>query len=89
MIDENIVAEWMLDKIRLEDCIYQEDVVDFLVKENRDDLLIENSDGNLVLGKKVLAAFRKITEHTVVWVRPGKYWRFRVKEDELGREARG
>jgi len=31
----------------------------------------------------------KITETTVVWVKPDRYWRWRVAEDEPGREARG
>ncbi|EGH64191.1 hypothetical protein PSYAC_04673 [Pseudomonas syringae pv. actinidiae str. M302091] len=83
------VALWMLDKVRNESCIYQDDVVDLLVKANHEDLLVENAGGNQVLGKAVLASFRKLTASTVVWVKPDRYWRFRVNEDELGRNARG
>lgn len=83
------VAEWMFAQVQQEGCIYQDDVVDYLVKAKREDLLTENADGNQVVGKAVLAAFRKLTETTVVWVKPDRYWRFRVEEDEPGRDARG
>lgn len=83
------VAAWMLAQVEREGCIYQDDVVDYLVKATREELLTENADGNQVVGKAVLAAFRKLTETTVVWVKPERYWRWRVAEDEPGRDARG
>jgi hypothetical protein len=88
-MEAKTVARWMLSEIENSGCIYQEDVVDFLVKENAETLLRENSEGNLVVGRKVLDAFQKLTQTTVVWVKVGFYWRFRVTEDEPGREARG
>jgi hypothetical protein len=83
------IIEWMLAKIARDGCVYQDDVVDHLVRLKKEDLLLENSDGNLVLGKALLDAFRKATSLDVVWVKPDFYWRLRVKEDEPGREARG
>jgi len=83
------VAEWMLAAITKDGCLYQDDVVDYLVRAEADDLLRENSDGNLVIGTKVLTAFKTLTPENVVWVRPDFYWRFRVPEDEPGRDARG
>lgn len=83
------VAQWMLSQVKSQGCIYQDDVVDYLVKSKAEELLRENSDGNLVVGRVVLEAFKKITETTVVWVRPDRYWRWRVDEDEPSREARG
>lgn len=83
------VAAWMLAQVERDGCIYQDDVVDYLVKARREDLLTENADGNQVVGKAVLAAFRKLSDATVVWVKPDRYWRWRVAEDEEGREARG
>lgn len=83
------VGAWMLAQVERDGCIYQDDVVDYLVRGKHEDLLLENSDGNQVLGKAVLAAFLKMTESTVVWVKPDRYWRWRVREDEQGREARG
>lgn len=83
------VAAWMHTQVQREGCIYQDDVVDYLVKAKQEDLLTENSDGNQVVGRAVLAAFLKLTVTTVVWVKPERYWRWRVTEDEPGREARG
>ena len=83
------VAAWMLGQVEREGCIYQDDVVDYLVKAKLEDLLTENADGNQVVGKAVLATFLKLTATTVVWVKPERYWRWRVAEDEPGREARG
>ena len=83
------VAAWILAQVERDGCIYQDDVVDYLVKAKREDLLTENADGNQVVGKAVLAAFRTLTEATVVWVKPDRYWRWRVAEDEPGRDARG
>lgn len=83
------VTAWMLGKIECDSCLYQDDVVDFLVKSDREEFLKENADGNLALGAPLLNAFKKATETTVVWVKPDRYWRFRVDQDEPGREARG
>jgi hypothetical protein len=88
-MDLKETAQWMLSIIEADGCLYQDDVVDKLVKSGTDDLLRENGDGNLVLNRKLLNAFRVLTETNVVWVKPDKYWRFRVAEDEPGRDARG
>lgn len=80
---------WMLDNLEKDGCLYQEDVVDFLVKNNLLGFLKENADGNLVLKLSINSGFKKKTEDNVVWVKPDRYWRYRVQEDELGREARG
>lgn len=83
------VSQWMRSKLDLEGCLYQDDVVDYLVKFNINSLLRENSDGNLALERQLLNEFRKLTQDEVVWVKPNMYWRFRVREDEPGRDARG
>jgi hypothetical protein len=80
---------WMLSVLRKFGCLYQDDVVDYIVKSKAEGLLRENSDGNLVVGRGLLEAFRRVTESDVVWVKPDRYWRFRVAEDEPGRDARG
>jgi hypothetical protein len=72
------VAAWMLGRIEAEDCVYQDDVVDYVLNTRGEQWLRENADGNLVVGKE-----------TVVWVKPDRYWRWRVDEDEPGREQRG
>ncbi len=83
------IALWMQDKLNQDECLYQEDVVDMLIKSNAEEHLKESSDGNQILTTKVLSEFKKLNEHTVVWVTSGKYWRFRVAEDEDSRTARG
>ena len=82
-------VEWMRSRLEREGCLYQDDVIDYLVSGKRDDLLRENSEGTLVLGKSLLDSFRKLNDADVVWVKTGFYWRYRVAEDEPGREARG
>lgn len=79
----------MMAEIQREGCLYQDDVVDFLVKNEAENLLKENSEGSLVIGTTLLNSFKRLTETTVVWVKSDRYWRFRVDEDEPGREARG
>jgi hypothetical protein len=83
------VAQWMQASLEKEGCLYQDDVVDMLVKAKHEEHLRENTDGNQVLARTVLNQFKKLNDTTVVWVGPGKYWRFRVKEDEPSRTARG
>lgn len=83
------VSAWMVAALEKEGCIYQDDVVDYLVKSRNEQLLKENADGNQALGKAVLDEFLKATRETVVWVKPDFYWRWRVPEDEEGRNARG
>ncbi|WP_413784468.1 DUF6953 family protein [Acinetobacter sp. c1] len=85
----NQVVDWMLAKLCTEGCLYQDDVVDYLVKNFYFDFLKENADGNLVIATPLLNAFKKPTIYDVVWVKPDRYWRYRVPEDESSREARG
>lgn len=89
MIDATTAATWMLQQLERDGCVYQDDVVDYLTRANGAHLLRENADGNEVLGRDVLEAFKAMTEKTVVWVKSDFYWRWRVAEDEPGREARG
>ncbi|WP_186036570.1 DUF6953 family protein [Burkholderia gladioli] len=81
-------AHWMLEMLYRDGCVYQDDVVDMLTKANAETLLRENADGNLVLGNEVLSAFKKISVEAV-WIKPDRYWRWRVNEDEPSREQRG
>ncbi|MGX1960091.1 DUF6953 family protein [Serratia proteamaculans] len=79
----------MLKTLETQRCLYQDDVVDYLVKNESEAHLTENADGNLVIGRALLARFRKSTSDTVVWVRKDFYWRYRTAEDEDSRDARG
>lgn len=79
----------MMDALLRDGCLYQQDVVDYLVKQHNEQHLKENADGNQALSTKVINKFRVESGKNVVWVKPDKYWRYRVSEDEEGREARG
>lgn len=79
----------MMSTLARDGCLYQQDVVDYLVKQNNEQHLKENADGNQALSTRVINKFRVDSGDNVVWVKPEKYWRYRVLEDEEGREARG
>lgn len=81
-------AQWMLAMLERDGCVYQDDIVDMLTKADAEALLRENADGNPVLGALVLTEFKKISAGAV-WIKPDRYWRWRVGEDEPGREQRG
>ncbi|EPC8003137.1 DUF6953 family protein [Yersinia enterocolitica] len=82
-------SNWMMNALLRDGCLYQQEVVDYLIKMDNEQLLKENADGNLALSTPVISKFRKDSGVDVVWVKPDKYWRYRVAEDEDGREARG
>ena len=80
----------MLERLKEDGiCLYQDEVVDFLLLNCCSELLRENADGNIAITTTCLSAFRTLTPDNVVWVKRERYWRFRTPEDELGREARG
>ncbi|WP_391592542.1 DUF6953 family protein [Yersinia massiliensis] len=83
------MSSWMMGELKNDGCLYQQDVVDYLVKGGQEQHLKENADGNQALSTKVINKFRVDSGIDVVWVKPDKYWRYRVAEDEDGREARG
>ncbi|EPQ7202363.1 DUF6953 family protein [Providencia stuartii] len=83
------VVQWMMTALAADECLYQQDVVDYLIKVDNEQHLKENADGNQALSTKVINRFRIDSGLNVVWVKPDKYWRYRVNEDEEGRESRG
>ncbi len=85
----NDIITWMLRHLVKDDCLYQDDVVDYLVKNKKEQFLRENHEGNLVLNSALLKEFKKATGESVVWVGSEFYWRYRVLEDEEGRNAIG
>ncbi len=77
------IAQWMQEQLDKDGCLYQDDVVDMLVKTKNENYLRENADGNQVLETTVLNQFKRLNELTE------QYWRFRVTEDEPSRNAIG
>lgn len=84
-----MIASWMIDKLQSDGCLYQDDVVDYIVRGGNESLLQENSEGNLVLDRTLLKRFKDLTTDNVVWIQSDFYWRYRVVEDDVGRKARG
>jgi len=80
------VAEWMLNELQRMKYLYQETVVYDIQSKFGEDFTYYNDSGNPAIGKKVLAAFKKLTGDSVIWERGERMWRFREKHDEPGRQ---
>ena len=55
------VTNWMMAQLKSDDCLYQQDVVDYLVKVDNEQLLKVNDDGNMVLSTPVIKQLRKLS----------------------------
>lgn len=86
MKNANDVAKWMLEKIEKDRELYQADTVFEIEKRFGGQYVYENENGNMAIDRTVLKEFRKLTGKTIVWERGERYWRFRQKGDELGRQ---
>jgi hypothetical protein len=80
------VAAWMLEEVNREGQLYQSEAVDEIEGRFGDEFVYENDNGNPAIARKVLAAFRKLTEETVVWDRWDFCWRLRDESDDPGRK---
>ncbi len=67
----------MLSELQRVKYLYQEAVVYDITSKFGVNLTYYNDSGNPAIGKKVLAAFRKITGDSVIWERGERMWRFR------------
>nr|WP_248795685.1 ATP-dependent RNA helicase HrpA [Escherichia coli] len=56
----------MMSVLSTEGCLYQQDVVDYLVKQHNEQHLKENADGNQALSTKVINKFRVDSGESVV-----------------------
>ncbi len=81
------VAEWMFEELRREKYLYQETVVYDIENKFGNEFVYINENGNLAIDRKVLKAFRELTEDTAVWERGQRLWRFREKYDSPGRQV--
>ena len=78
-------AEWMLEQFEGGRCLYQEVAASNLLHLNDEQLAYYDGNGNVCVGKKVLAAFNKLTPDAV-YERTGKFWRDRLPSDQPGRQ---
>ncbi|HBM1136132.1 hypothetical protein OW684_04970 [Acinetobacter baumannii] len=61
-----------------------EELIGILCIEYESAYVTINDQGNQVIDKKLLKAFKKITETTVVWDRAQRAWRLREEHDLVG-----
>lgn len=78
------VAEWMIQELQQQECLYQDVVVYDIESKFGNDFVYINDNGNLAIDKQVLKEFRSLTEDTVVWERGARYWRKREDYDKKG-----
>lgn len=78
-------AHWMFDELAKRKVLDQENAAWQLTRKDKS-LTYQNDNGNLAIGKPVLAEFNKLTKgDDVVWSRSERQWRFRKKYDKPGR----
>jgi len=68
------VAKFMFDQIQKDKILYQREVVGQIEEVFGKDFVYLNDNGNMAVDRKVLAAFRKLCDGSVVWVRGRSYW---------------
>ena len=85
-VTPNIVAHWMLGEIQREGSLYQNTAVYDISEKFGENFTYINEGRNLAISRSVLAAFRKISEETVIWERGERMWRKREAYDESGRQ---
>lgn len=78
-------AEWMLAQFEAKRFVYQEEAATHLLHLHDEALAYYDSNGNVCIGKGVLAAFNKLTPN-LVYERAAKFWRDRLPSDQPGRQ---
>ncbi|MWA01337.1 hypothetical protein F8568_013270 [Actinomadura sp. LD22] len=79
------IARWMLKRIENGEELYQQDVVYEISQKFGEKFVYDNERGNPAIDKKVLKAFREVSEDTVVWEKGMRMWRKREVYDDPGR----
>jgi len=83
-VTEEDVALYLLNEIKTNGTVYQEDAV-VNIKKKFDELFIyENENGNDAINKKVLREFdklKKASEDEIEWHRRDKCWNFYKKKE--------
>ena len=78
-------AEWMLEQYETNSLLYQEEAATHLLLLDDEELAYYDINGNLCVGKKVLAIFRRLTPEAV-YERAYEYWRAGLPGDQPGRQ---
>lgn len=82
--DAQAAARWMMEQITETGELWQADAAAH-IDHDFEGLTYLNDNGNVAIGKDVLAAFRKLSEGTVVWERGSRFWRRRAEDDPEGK----
>jgi hypothetical protein len=69
------VARWMADCLIAAPFLYQDTAVREIHGQFGGEFVYRNRRGNLVISRRVLQEFRKMTEGRVVWERGRRRWR--------------
>ena len=80
------IAEWMLAQLTDDDWLYQQNAVSEIEQTFGEEFVYANENGNPAIDRRVLRAFRKISEDTVVWDRWAFAWRLKTADDGPGRK---
>jgi hypothetical protein len=80
------IAHWMLDELTRGGELYQETAVSQIALKFGYEFTYDNENGNLAIRRDILAAFRILTENSVVWDRENRLWRKRDSTDDPSRQ---
>jgi len=78
-------AAWMLERLKRDGFLYQETAAMHLAELNDEALAYYDANGNVCVGREVLAKFRKLTGD-YVYERRDKFWRERLVSDTESRQ---
>lgn len=78
-------AQWMLERYKAERFLYQEAAASYLLHVHDETLAYYDANGNVCVGKGVLAIFNRLTPGAV-YERGEKFWRDRLSTDQPGRQ---
>ncbi|WP_422383433.1 DUF6953 family protein [Roseibium album] len=80
-----LAAEWMLAEFEAKQFLYQEEAATHLLHLHDEELAYYDGNGNVCVGRKVLAEFNKLAPD-IVYERADKFWRERLPSDQPGRQ---
>ena len=79
------IAHWMLDQVEDRGGLYQHRAVRHIIREFGVEWSYVNANGNRAIDERILAAFRTLSEHDVIWNRGARAWRKRRAYHREGR----
>jgi len=88
-VTADAVAIWMMNELsKQHGVLYQDDAASQITDRFGERFIYTNNAGNPAISKEVLAAFRKLTGDSVVWINTERLWRRRESGDEPARQQK-